>query len=71
MEEQHGITTKKKRVRIRLIPIWLRLVLLVILMCVSLMAGAVVGFSVLGDGKAADVFKPSTWVHIRDLVNKK
>ena len=61
----------KERVRIRLIPIWLRLVLLVVFVFISLMAGAVVGFGVLGGGKAADVFKESTWTHIRDLVDKK
>ncbi|MGG3469516.1 DNA-directed RNA polymerase subunit beta [Neobacillus pocheonensis] len=61
----------KERVRVRLIPIWLRLVLLVVFVFVSLAAGAVVGYGVLGNGKAADVFKESTWTHIRDLIDKK
>ncbi|ETI67465.1 DNA-directed RNA polymerase subunit beta [Neobacillus vireti] len=61
---------KNKRVRIRLIPIWLRLLLLVISIAVGLTAGAVVGYGVLGNGKVADVFKESTWTHIRDLVDK-
>lgn len=61
----------KERVRVRLIPIWLRLVLLVVFVFVSLTAGAVVGYGVLGNGKAADVFKESTWTHIRDLIDKK
>jgi hypothetical protein len=60
-----------KRVRIRLIPIWLRLVLLVVFVFVSLFSGAAVGYGVLGGGKVADVFKESTWTHIRDLVDKK
>ena len=60
-----------KRVRIRLIPIWLRIVLLVVFMFVSVIAGAVVGYGMLGGGKAADVFKESTWTHIIDLVNKE
>ncbi|MBL4955119.1 DNA-directed RNA polymerase subunit beta [Neobacillus sp. OS1-32] len=60
-----------KRIRIRLIPIWLRLILLIVFMFVSIVAGAVVGYSVLGGGKAADVFKESTWTHIIDLVNKE
>ena len=60
-----------KRIRIRLIPIWLRLVLLVVFTFVSLMAGATVGYGILGGGKVADVFKQSTWMHIQDLVDKE
>ncbi|WP_413305373.1 DNA-directed RNA polymerase subunit beta [Bacillus sp. 1P10SD] len=60
-----------KRIRIRLIPIWLRLLLLVVFTFVSLMAGTAVGYGVLGGGKVADVFKGSTWTHIQDLVDKK
>lgn len=59
-----------KRIRIRLIPIWLRLFLLVVFVAISVMAGAAVGYGVLGDGKPADIFKESTWTHIRDLVEK-
>ena len=36
----------------------------------ALVGGAMVGYSVMGDGKATDVFKKSTWTHIVDLVNK-
>ncbi|MFJ7726086.1 DNA-directed RNA polymerase subunit beta [Neobacillus sp. NPDC097160] len=60
-----------KRVRIRLIPIWLRLLLLVVLIFVCVVAGAAVGYGMLGGGKMADVFKESTWTHIIDLVDKK
>ncbi|GHI01559.1 DNA-directed RNA polymerase subunit beta [Neobacillus kokaensis] len=60
-----------KRIRIRLIPIWLRLLLLVIFMVIGVVAGAVVGYGVLGGGKVADVFKESTWTHIIDLVDKE
>ncbi|MBS4212653.1 MULTISPECIES: DNA-directed RNA polymerase subunit beta [Neobacillus] len=59
------------RIRVRLIPIWLRLVLLVVLLFVSLVAGAAVGYGILGGGNAADVFKQSTWTHIQDLIDKK
>lgn len=70
-EQQLASELKNKRVRIRLIPIWLRLLLLAVFMFAALMAGAVVGYGVLGGGKATDVFKASTWTHIRDLVEKK
>lgn len=58
-------------VRVRLIPIWLRLVILVVLIFVCVVSGAAVGYSMLGNGKLVDVFKQSTWTHIRDLVEKE
>ncbi|MDR6999311.1 DNA-directed RNA polymerase subunit beta [Neobacillus niacini] len=60
-----------KRVRVRLIPIWLRLILLVISIYIFAMVGTAVGYGKLGGGKITDVFKESTWTHIRDLVDKK
>jgi len=62
---------KNKRIRIRLIPIWLRLLILVVLIFVSVVAGAAVGYGMLGGGEVADIFKASTWTHIQDLVDKK
>lgn len=68
-EVEHQVS--QKRVRIRLIPIWLRIVLLAVMIVVSLIGGAMIGYGVLGDGKASDVLKESTWTHIIDLVEKK
>jgi hypothetical protein len=70
-QKTKAVPRQNERIRIRLIPIWLRLVLLVVFTFVSLMAGAAVGYGVLGDGKPADVLKESTWTHIRDLVLKE
>jgi hypothetical protein len=67
----HTEEVSKKRVRIRLIPIWLRIVLLVLFTGASLIAGAAIGYGVLGGGNAGDVLKESTWTHILDLVEKK
>jgi hypothetical protein len=60
-----------KRIRVRLIPIWLRIVLLVIFTGVFMVTGAAVGYGVLGNGHPGDVLKGSTWTHIIDLVEKK
>jgi hypothetical protein len=60
-----------KRIRIRLIPIWLRILLLVIFTGVFMVAGAAFGYGVLGNGNPGDVLKGSTWTHIIDLVEKK
>lgn len=59
-----------RKIRIRLIPIWLRLILVVLAMAISVLLGAMVGYGVLGDGKPLDALKPSTWQHIVDLVEK-
>lgn len=59
------------KIRIRLIPIWLRLVLVFVLLIIAAITGAMVGYGVIGDGNPIDVLKPSTWQHIVDLVEKK
>lgn len=59
-----------RRIRLRLIPIWLRLFLVVLLIAASLAGGLMVGYGVIGDGNPTDVFNKSTWTHIIDLVVK-
>ena len=58
----------ENKIRIRLIPIWLRVIMIIGLIFVSMTLGAAIGYGVLGDGKVSDVFKPSTWTHLIDLV---
>lgn len=58
------------RVRVRLIPIWLRIILVIVLLALSIMAGAAFGYGVLGDGKPTEIFQKSTWTHILDLVEQ-
>ncbi|UII55707.1 DNA-directed RNA polymerase subunit beta [Cytobacillus spongiae] len=62
---------KRKRIRIRLIPIWLRIVMVVLLLGASLIAGAMVGYSIMGDGKPSEIFEKSTWQHISNLIHKE
>ena len=57
-------------IRLRLIPIWLRLVLLIMAIPISIVIGSLIGYSVIGDGKPAEVFQKETWLHIVDLVRK-
>lgn len=61
---------EKRKIRIRLIPIWLRIIIVVIALVASLLAGVVVGYGVIGDGNPMDALKKSTWTHIIDLVKK-
>lgn len=71
LAEERPASTGARRIRVRLIPIPLRIVLLVILVLLSVSIGTMVGYSAMGGGKTSDVFKPSTWYHIRDLVDKE
>jgi hypothetical protein len=58
-------------VRVRMLPIWLRILLVFLLLAASLVLGAMVGYGVIGDGDPTDVFKKETWQHIIDIVMKK
>lgn len=62
---------KKLKWRIRLIPIWLRIIIIVAIMAVAIIAGAMFGYGVLGGGNPMDVLNKETWQHIIDLVNKE
>lgn len=62
---------KFKKPRRRIFPIWLRLIVILILCCAALIAGAMVGYGVLGDGAPKDVLKRETWEHIIDIVVKE
>ncbi|ANB57849.1 DNA-directed RNA polymerase subunit beta family protein [Anoxybacillus sp. B7M1] len=75
MDEQQRQEEKQpkrrwRRSRTRLFPIWLRLLLVLVLVVISTAAGAMIGYSVLGDGKPLDVLKPATWQHIVEIVTK-
>ncbi|MFY4775210.1 DNA-directed RNA polymerase subunit beta [Metabacillus sp. RGM 3146] len=62
---------RTEKIRIRLFPIWLRLIIVVLLMAIALAVGAMVGYGVLGGQNPLDALKWSTWQHIIDLVEKK
>lgn len=67
----NGEPKEVRWVQIRLIPIWLRIVIILILVIVAAVVGSMVGYSVIGEGKAMDVFKPATWQHIFDIIGGK
>ncbi|WP_078543475.1 DNA-directed RNA polymerase subunit beta [Litchfieldia alkalitelluris] len=71
-EETTKQKSKQKRlVRIRIIPIWLRLFIIAALIAISAIAGVVIGYGVIGSGEPEDALKKSTWQHIIDLVEKQ
>ncbi|WP_175990040.1 DNA-directed RNA polymerase subunit beta [Bacillus sp. Marseille-Q1617] len=70
-DKQKEEAKPKRWVRVRMLPIWLRILLVVVLLAASLAIGAMVGYGVIGDGNPTDVFKKETWQHIVDIVMKK
>jgi len=70
-KEKKQIQKPAKRFSVRIIPIWLRILLVALLLVLSVAAGAAMGYGVLGGGKASDIFQKSTWTHVIDLVEKK
>lgn len=58
------------KLRRRLFPIWLRVIVVTVLCATALVVGAMIGYSVLGDGSASDVLEKGTWQHIVDIVKK-
>lgn len=58
-------------VQIRLFPIWLRIIIVLALIVIAAALGAMIGYGVIGDGKAADALKWETWQHILDIMSGK
>ena len=68
-QEPDNEEQQKRFIRIRLIPIWLRIVLILLLFIIVTAIGIVFGYSVIGEGEAGDALKWSTWEHILDIMN--
>lgn len=70
-QENNEESRQKVSVRVRLLPIWARVLLVLILMVVSTIAGLIVGYGVIGSGEPKDALEKTTWQHIIDLVEKE
>lgn len=72
-QSQHEDKEPRKTwwVQIRLIPIWLRLILIAILIVVAAIIGLQFGYSFIGDGDPKDVLKKETWTHILNIKDGK
>ncbi|MFD0944027.1 DNA-directed RNA polymerase subunit beta [Savagea faecisuis] len=65
LDRQNDIREQWKKVR--KIPILARVGIVLILAILAIVIGTMIGYSVLGDGSALDVFKKDTWQHIFDI----
>ncbi len=69
-QEKKVAKRKTKKPRLRMIPIWLRLIIILLLAFVVLIVGLMIGYGVLGDGNPKDALKIETWQHVIDIVKK-
>ena len=70
-EVEEETPQKQLWVQIRLLPIWLRVILVLALLAGAAVLGAIVGYGYIGDGEPGDVLKKETWIHILDIINGK
>ncbi len=71
VQKETSETPRKAWVQIRLLPIWLRIVLVLLLLIGAAISGMMVGYGYIGDGEPLDALKKETWVHILDIMNGK
>jgi uncharacterized membrane protein len=62
---------RRKKIRVRLIPVWVKVAIVILLTIASLLAGTVVGYGVIGNGKPGEALQKETWTHIIDIINEK
>jgi cytoskeletal protein RodZ len=56
--------------RRRVLPIWLRIILVLLFSAAALVIGLMVGYGVIGEGNPTDALEMDTWRHIWDIVTK-
>lgn len=71
-QEKEKLTMRERRekIRVRLIPVWVKVTIVILLTVMSLLAGTVVGYGVIGNGKPSEALQKGTWTHILDMINK-
>jgi uncharacterized membrane protein YvbJ len=55
----------------RKFPIWARIIVVLALIALSLFAGLMFGYGIIGDGNPTDALNWETFQHIFDLINKE
>ncbi len=58
-------------VQVRILPIWLRIILVLLLLGGAVALGTTIGYGYIGDGNPEDALKKETWIHIIDIIKGK
>ena len=69
-KQQSKRMQKLNKPRLRIFPIWLRIIVVLIFAAAAFIVGLMIGFAVLGNGSPLDALRIETWQHIVDIVNK-
>ncbi len=64
-ESTHSFPRKP---RLRILPIWLRLIIVIVLAGGCLLLGLMFGYGVIGDGEPAEALTTEPWYHIIDIM---
>lgn len=67
-EKGSGKVKREKKGRIRLIPVWLKVIVAIGLFTLSLALGLMFGYGIIGDGEPRDALDLDTWYRIYDLI---
>lgn len=71
LENDENSKRRDRRVRkprLRIFPIWLRILVSIVLIGGSLLLGIIFGYGVIGDGNPTDALSLETWYHIIDII---
>ncbi|SDI46394.1 DNA-directed RNA polymerase subunit beta [Natribacillus halophilus] len=59
----------QKEYRTRLIPMWMRLLIVLFLLIVSMTSGLVIGYSVIGEGEGLQILHWDTWQQLYQYIS--
>lgn len=60
------VEQQEKKIKITLIPTPLKILAFIVSFLLLVIVGLMIGYGVVGDGKATEVFNSSTWSHIME-----
>ncbi|QDI91783.1 DNA-directed RNA polymerase subunit beta [Salicibibacter halophilus] len=60
---------QKRTLKVRLVPVWLRLLIVLFLFLASVITGLMLGYSVVGDGEGARILRWETWQELYHYIS--
>ncbi|MFD2707033.1 DNA-directed RNA polymerase subunit beta [Salibacterium lacus] len=69
-EKDAGSVSKKERrkERIRMVPIWARLLIILAVLILSLLGGLVTGYAIVGEGNGLEVLRWGSWERMFEFI---
>ncbi|MFZ4451801.1 DNA-directed RNA polymerase subunit beta [Salibacterium aidingense] len=70
-EASSDTRTRQKKERLRLVPIWARLLIVLAVLAVSLLGGLITGYALVGEGDSFQILKWETWEQFFEFIHGK